>query len=89
MSIGQVLMILWRRGWVTVLTFLSTLAVAFGVLLFVPGRYDAIATATLDPGGASPVNGAMDRSRLLWLRATCSSLSRASGWRSMWSNASI
>ena len=62
MSIGQVLMILWRRGWVTVLTFLSTLAVAFGVLLFVPGRYDAIATATLDPGGASPVNGAMDRS---------------------------
>ena len=56
MSIGQFLMILWRRGWITVLTFLTALAVAFGVLLVVPGRYEAVATATVDPAG-NPITG--------------------------------
>lgn len=55
MSVSQILLILWRRGWIIALTFATTIAVAAGVLLFVPGRYDAIASATIDPGGVDPV----------------------------------
>ncbi len=55
MSISQVLYILWRRGWIVALTFLFALLVAVGVLLFVPGRYDAAATASIDPGSINPV----------------------------------
>jgi polysaccharide biosynthesis transport protein len=54
-SIGQVLLILWRRGWIVALTFLTAISVASVVLLFVPGRYDAIATASIDPGSIDPV----------------------------------
>ena len=38
MSISQVLVILLRRGWIVVLALLTTMIVAGGVLLFVPGR---------------------------------------------------
>ena len=55
MSIGQVLLILWRRGWIAVLTLVTTIIVATSVLFFVPGRYDAVATASIDPGGLDPV----------------------------------
>ena len=51
MSLYQVLVILWRRGWIVVLTFLSAVVAASGVLLLVPGRYDAVATASIDPAG--------------------------------------
>ena len=37
---------------------------ALGVLSFVPGRYDAVATATLDAGGPNPVTGGLDRTQL-------------------------
>ena len=37
------------------LTLLFASLVAFGVLLFVPGRYDAAATASIDPGSVNPV----------------------------------
>ena len=50
MSVSQILVILLRRGWIVVLSLLTTMIVAGGVLLFVPGRYDAIATASIDPG---------------------------------------
>ena len=56
MSIGHVLLILWRRSWIAVLTFLAAMTVAGGVLLLVPGRYDATATASIDPGGVDPLN---------------------------------
>ncbi len=56
MSIGQVLYILWRRGWIVALTFVVALLVAVGVLLFVPGRYDATATASIDPGSINPLD---------------------------------
>jgi uncharacterized protein involved in exopolysaccharide biosynthesis len=49
------LLILWRRGWIVVLTFLCAVVAAAGVLTFVPGRYDATATASIDPGGLNPV----------------------------------
>jgi polysaccharide biosynthesis transport protein len=55
-SISQVLVILLRRGWIVVLTLLSAMIVAGGVLLFVPGRYDAVATASIDPGNVDPVS---------------------------------
>ncbi len=58
MSIGQVLYILWRRGWIVALTFLFAVLAAVGVLLLVPGRYDAIATASIDPGSVNPVTDA-------------------------------
>jgi polysaccharide biosynthesis transport protein len=56
MSIGQVLLILWRRGWIVALAFLTAVTVAAAVLTFVPGRFDAIATASIDPGGLDPVS---------------------------------
>jgi succinoglycan biosynthesis transport protein ExoP len=56
MSIGQVLLILWRRSWIVALAFLTAVSVAAAVLYFVPGRYDAIATASIDPSGLDPVS---------------------------------
>lgn len=58
MSLGQILLILWRRSWIVLLTLLVASVVAIGVLLFVPGRYDAIATASIDPSGVDPVTEA-------------------------------
>jgi polysaccharide biosynthesis transport protein len=57
MSPKQVLVILWRRLWIVVLTFASTLAGAGGVLVLVPPRYDAAATASIDPGQGDPITG--------------------------------
>ena len=59
MSIGQVLLILWRRSWIVALTLITTMTVAVGVLLFVPGRYDAVATATIDQATIDPITDAM------------------------------
>ena len=56
MSISQVLVILLRRGWIVVLTLLTAMITAGGVLLFVPGRYDAVATASIDPGNVDPIS---------------------------------
>jgi polysaccharide biosynthesis transport protein len=55
-SVSQVLVILMRRGWIVVLTLLTAMITAGGVLLFVPGRYDAVATASIDPGSVDPVS---------------------------------
>jgi uncharacterized protein involved in exopolysaccharide biosynthesis len=49
------LYILWRRVWIVALTFICAVIVAGGVLLLVPGRYDAEATASIDPGSVNPV----------------------------------
>ena len=54
-SVGQVLVILWRRGWIVALTFLTAMIVAGAILLFVPSRYDAEATASIDPGFVDPI----------------------------------
>ena len=56
MSISQVLVILLRRGWIVVLALLSAMLVVGGVLLFVPGRYEAVATASIDPGNTDPIS---------------------------------
>ncbi len=56
MSISQVLVILLRRGWIVVLALLSAMIVVGGVLLFVPGRYEAVATASIDPGNTDPIS---------------------------------
>src|SRR5271166_3205131 len=56
MSISQVLTILLRRGWIVLLAVLTTMIVAGGVVLFVPGRYEAIATASIDPDGVDPIS---------------------------------
>jgi uncharacterized protein involved in exopolysaccharide biosynthesis len=50
------LLILWRRSWIVALTVLTALIVAAAVLIFVPGRYDAVATASIDPRGLDPVS---------------------------------
>ena len=63
MSISQVLVILLRRGWIVVLTLLTATIVAGGVLLFVPGRYDAVATASIDPGNVDPISQTVVRRR--------------------------
>jgi polysaccharide biosynthesis transport protein len=55
-SVSQILVILLRRVWIVALTLLSTVIVAGGVLLFVPGRYDATATASMDPGNLDPLS---------------------------------
>ncbi len=56
MSVSQILVILLRRAWIVVLALLTTVIVAGGVLLFVPGRYDAVATASIDPGNLDPIS---------------------------------
>ena len=56
MSVSQILVILLRRAWIVMLALLTTVIVAGGVLLFVPGRYDAIATASIDPGNVDPLS---------------------------------
>jgi len=54
-SVSQILVILLRRAWIVMLALLTTVIVAGGVLLFVPGRYDAVATASIDPGNIDPI----------------------------------
>lgn len=56
MSLGQILLILWRRSWIVLLTLLVAAVVAIGVVMFVPGRYDAVASASIDPSSVDPVN---------------------------------
>ena len=56
MSVSQILTILLRRAWIVLLALLTTTIVAGAVLLFVPGRYDAIATASIDPGSVDPIS---------------------------------
>ena len=56
MSVSQILVILLRRVWIVLLCLLTTVIVAGGVLLFVPGRYDAVATASIDPGSIDPIS---------------------------------
>ena len=56
MSVSQILVILLRRVWIVLLALLTTVMVAGGVLLFVPGRYDAVATASIDPGNVDPIS---------------------------------
>jgi succinoglycan biosynthesis transport protein ExoP len=55
-SVSQILVILFRRAWIILLALLTTVIVAGGVLLFVPGRYDAMATASIDPGNIDPIS---------------------------------
>jgi protein tyrosine kinase modulator len=55
MSVSQILLILMRRAWIVLLALLTTTMVAAAVLLFVPGRYDATATASIDPGSLDPI----------------------------------
>jgi uncharacterized protein involved in exopolysaccharide biosynthesis len=57
MSPLQVLSILWRRSWIVLLTFAATLIGSAGVMWLVPPRYDAVATASIDPGQTDPVTG--------------------------------
>ena len=56
MSVSQILVILLRRAWIVMLALLTTVIVAGGVLLFVPGRYDAAASASIDPGNIDPIS---------------------------------
>jgi succinoglycan biosynthesis transport protein ExoP len=57
MSPAQILLILRKRLWMIMLAFLSTMAGAGGIMLLVPPRYDAIATASVDAGQIDPVTG--------------------------------
>src|SRR6202167_1183254 len=45
-----------RRAWIVMLALLTTAIVAGAVLLFVPGRYDACASASIDPGNVDPIS---------------------------------
>jgi polysaccharide biosynthesis transport protein len=55
-SVAQVALILMRRSWIVALALLTTATMAAAVLLFVPGRYDAVATASIDPGTVDPIS---------------------------------
>jgi polysaccharide biosynthesis transport protein len=57
MSPLQVLLILWRRFWIVALTFTSTVLGAAVIMKVVPPRYEAVATASIDPGQTDPVTG--------------------------------
>jgi uncharacterized protein involved in exopolysaccharide biosynthesis len=65
MSPQQILSILLRRSWMIGLALISTLLGAAGILLLVPPRYDAVATASIDPGQVDPVTGQTQGGSLL------------------------
>lgn len=58
MSVNQILSILWRRLWLVLIGLVATIVGATAVLLIVPPRYEARATASVDFGRADPVTGA-------------------------------
>jgi uncharacterized protein involved in exopolysaccharide biosynthesis len=60
-SVSQILAILLRRSWIVMLTLLSTIITVGAALQFVPGRYDAHATASIDPGHANPISNMLIR----------------------------
>jgi polysaccharide biosynthesis transport protein len=51
-SISQLLGILLRRVWIFMLTLLSTIITVVAALQFAPARYEAHATASIDPGSS-------------------------------------
>jgi uncharacterized protein involved in exopolysaccharide biosynthesis len=57
MSPRQLFLILLRRSWIIAVMFVATMIGAGVLLYFVPPRYDAQATATIDPASADPVTG--------------------------------
>jgi succinoglycan biosynthesis transport protein ExoP len=65
MTPAQILSILWKRSWMIALAFLSTMVGAGGIMLIVPPRYDATATASADPGQLDPVTGQSGASTML------------------------
>ncbi len=65
MSPAQILSILSRRVWIIALAFISTLVGAAGIMVLVPPRYDATATASIDPGQVDPVTGQSSGSALV------------------------
>lgn len=67
MSISQILQILLRRSWIVFLALFAALGVAVAVLLFVPSRYDAVASASIDPGNLDPISGSGGSNTLIGL----------------------
>lgn len=65
MSLFTVLQVLRRRIWILALTFIATLAGAIAVLLVIPPRYDAVATAAMDPSVSDPVSGQASGGQML------------------------
>lgn len=57
MSPSQILTILRRRLWILAITLASTLVGAGLLMMLLPSRFDAVTTATIDPGQADPVTG--------------------------------
>lgn len=57
MSPFQLLTILWRRAWIVALVFASAMLAAGLLLYILPPRYEAQATATIDPSQLDPVTG--------------------------------
>ena len=82
MSLHQVLTILLRRSWIVVLTFLTTVCLAGAILFLVPGRYDATATATVDPGDNPLAEGASGAAAIGMMEGIWLNSCRASGWLS-------
>ena len=67
MTIGQILQILLRRLWIVFMTLAAALGVAVAVLVFVPPRFDAIASASIDPGNLDPLSGGSASSSFIQL----------------------
>jgi polysaccharide biosynthesis transport protein len=66
-SLNQILVILLRRGWILALSLISAIVVTAAVLAFVPGRYDASATASIDPGTVDPISDTAPGSSVIML----------------------
>ena len=61
MSLSQILAILLRRAWIVMLTLLSTIMTVGAVLQLAPGRFEAHATARIDPARPDPVSNKLMR----------------------------
>jgi protein tyrosine kinase modulator len=73
-SVSQILAILLRRVWIVVLTLLSTIITVEILLQFASTRYEAHATASIDPGNQSDPISASTRTDVVLMQGNLLSL---------------
>ena len=77
MSPSQIFSILLRRSWIICLTLLATMTAVTLVLWLVPPRFEAQATATIDPSQTDPITGQSAGASLRFLQGNMVALAKS------------
>ena len=77
MSPSQIFSILLRRSWIICLTLLATMTAVTLVLWLVPPRFEAQATATIDPSQTDPITGQSVGASLRFLQGNMVALAKS------------